>query len=177
MDSVIFGSKLSMSYFDIVLLVPLLWGLYKGFRKGLIIEIASLAALALGILGAVHFSHYTGSYLADYLDLSQKAMKLVAFGLTFILIVIATFAVARLVERLAKMVALGLVNRVLGALFGMMKFLLITGVLIHLTNQLDAKYHFLGPELAKESLLYDPMSKIIPTIYPLLDEAGVPDII
>jgi len=38
-----------MNYFDIMIAIPLIWGIYKGFKKGFIIEIASFIALGLGI--------------------------------------------------------------------------------------------------------------------------------
>ncbi len=52
-----------MNWLDIVLAIPLLWFTYKGFRNGLIIELASLAALILGIFIALHFSFYAEDYL------------------------------------------------------------------------------------------------------------------
>ena len=54
-----------MNWLDIVLAIPLLWFMYKGFRNGLIIELASLAALILGIYVALHFSFYVKDYLVD----------------------------------------------------------------------------------------------------------------
>jgi membrane protein required for colicin V production len=45
-----------MNYLDIILAIPLLWGLYKGVSKGIIKELASLVALIVGIYGAVHFA-------------------------------------------------------------------------------------------------------------------------
>ncbi len=42
-----------MNILDIIFLVPLLFALYRGFKKGLIHMIASLLALILGIVGAM----------------------------------------------------------------------------------------------------------------------------
>ena len=42
-----------MNYLDIVLGVVLLIGLFRGLMNGLIVEIASIAALLLGIYGAM----------------------------------------------------------------------------------------------------------------------------
>ncbi len=42
-----------MNWLDIGIAVPLVWGAYVGFKKGLVIELASLAALILGIYAAI----------------------------------------------------------------------------------------------------------------------------
>jgi len=59
---------------DIILAVPLLYGLYKGFTRGLIVEIASLVGLVLGIYGGVHFSQKTAAVLGDHVNLTGNAM-------------------------------------------------------------------------------------------------------
>ena len=42
-----------MKLLDIFLLILLVWGGYNGFRKGLILEIFSIGALVLAVLGSV----------------------------------------------------------------------------------------------------------------------------
>ncbi len=52
-----------MNYIDLIIAIPLVWGVFVGFKNGLIIEVASLAALLLGIFGAIHFSDLTANFL------------------------------------------------------------------------------------------------------------------
>lgn len=44
-----------MNWIDFVIIALLVFGLIQGFIDGLIIEVAELAALVLGIWGAIHF--------------------------------------------------------------------------------------------------------------------------
>jgi len=106
-----------MNYFDIIIIIPLLWGAFKGFKKGLIIEIASLIALFLGIWGGVKFSSVSGKYLSEMFDISEKIMPLISFAITFIVIVIAVYALAKLLQKFIKMIALGTMNKIAGACF------------------------------------------------------------
>ena len=41
---------------DIIFLILFGWAAYNGFKKGFILQVASLAALFLGIYGAIKFS-------------------------------------------------------------------------------------------------------------------------
>ena len=111
-----------MSPLDIVIAVPLLWGLYKGFVKGAIIELASILALLGGVYVAVRFCDYLSNKLKGSVNLSDDYIPLVAFAILFILTVAAVYLVAKLAERFAKSVALGAVNKILKAALGAFKF-------------------------------------------------------
>jgi len=52
-----------MSNIDIILIVPVVWGLYQGFKKGLVIQVTSFIALGLGIYGAINFSSLAVTYI------------------------------------------------------------------------------------------------------------------
>ena len=45
-----------MNYLDIIIAVPLLYGLIKGFSNGLVKEVTSLLALFIGVYVAINFS-------------------------------------------------------------------------------------------------------------------------
>ena len=47
---------MSANIFDVVVIGLLVWGAFRGFNKGIIASAASLAALLLGVWGAIKFS-------------------------------------------------------------------------------------------------------------------------
>lgn len=155
-----------MNYFDIIIIIPLIWGGYKGFKKGFIIEIASFIALGLGIWGGMRFSSISAKYLSDAFEISEKVMPLISFAVTFIAIVIVVFMLAKMLQKLITMVALGLINRAAGALFGMLKFGLIMSVLINFTNIVNNQISFIDPEMKTSSILYEPMGTVAQIIIP-----------
>ncbi len=77
-----------MSYIDIIILLFLLYGAYRGFSRGLIVEVATLAGLVLGVYMAVRYSSYTENFLRDFLNFSSRYISYVALAVTFILVVI-----------------------------------------------------------------------------------------
>ena len=156
-----------MNYFDIIIIIPLIWGGYKGFKKGFIIEIASFIALGLGIWGGMRFSSISAKYLSSAFEISENVMPLISFAVTFIAIVIVVFTFAKMLQKIITMVALGFINRATGALFGMLKFGLIMSVLINFTNILNDQISFIEPEMKNTSILYVPMGTIAPLIIPV----------
>jgi membrane protein required for colicin V production len=161
-----------MNYLDIIILIPLLWGGYRGFTKGLIIEIASLAALLLGIWGGIRFSSFVSGFLAGQFGMTTQYLPVIAFAVTFIGIVILVHLVARLTDKIVKAAALGIVNRILGAAFGAAKFFLIIGVVITLLNKADKENKILSDEMKQKSLLYQPACNLVMKIYPAFEEVS-----
>ncbi len=166
-----------MNYFDFIIIIPLLWAAYKGFKKGLIIEIASLVALLLGIWGAIRFSGYTSVLLKDFFS-NASYLPLVAFGITFLIIVVGVHFVAKLIDRFVKAVALNLVNRLAGAAFGVIKVAFIVSIVLLLINRIDKKSDFISADFINNSLLYKPVAGLAPMIFPSLKtiDISVPEV-
>ena len=142
-----------MSYIDIAILIPLLYAAYKGFRKGLIIEIATLVALIVGIYGAIHFSIYTEGILGDNTEIDESYLPLVAMVLTFLGIVIGIHFLAKLLEKVVKLVALGLVNRIFGMVFSLVKMSLIISFILVFINSMNDKLGLFSKEAQQSSYL------------------------
>lgn len=159
-----------MNYLDIIISIPLLWGAINGFRKGLIIEVASLIALIAGVYGAIEFSYFISGYLSDYVDWSPRIMHMASFCLTFLGIVFAVHLIARAIQRIAKLAALGTINRVLGIVFGTLKYLVIVAIIIYLTNSVNSRYKFIEQETIDKSLFYKPLVSVVPGIYPTVEK-------
>lgn len=154
-----------MNYLDIIIIVPLLWGAYKGFKNGLIVEVASLAALALGVWGSVRFSAVTEGWLDSNTQVDEHYLPVLAFAITFIIIVIGIHFLARLINKLVDAVALGIINRIAGIAFGMAKFLIIVSFLLVVLNRLNANFNFLDEALLQDSKLFYPLVEFAEAMY------------
>jgi membrane protein required for colicin V production len=143
-----------MNYLDIIIVLPVCWGVIKGLKNGLVLEAASLAALALGIAGAIRFSNITAGWINAPGQINESYVPIIAFAVTFIAIVIVTHLFAKILDKLVKSIALGLVNRAAGAAFGALKFGCIVSVFALVIDKLDSRLHFLSPSLVNDSMLY-----------------------
>ncbi len=155
--------------FDLVVIVLLAWSAYRGFSKGIISSAATLIALLFGIWGAIKFSSITASYLVGFINVDEKVMGIIAFAVTFVGIVIGVHFLAKAVEGLAKAVALGIVNKVFGAAFGVLKFAFIISVILFFINAINSNTGFLSNDFKEKSLFYEPISKFAPSVFKHLD--------
>ena len=158
-----------MSIIDLIFIILLLWSAYKGFSKGFILQLSTLAALLLGIFGAIHFSDFTANLLTDNFNVSNQYLHIISFAITFIAIVIIVHLLARLIEKLIQAIALGFVNRLLGIVFGVAKVAFIISIILVLVNKANEKYNFLPEDKVEQSMLYEPLSEFAPMIFPYLN--------
>lgn len=157
-----------MSIIDIVLGALLLFGLIRGAMKGLFVEVASLVALVLGVYGAIHFSGFAAGFLESKVDWNEKTINIVAFAITFVIIVLAISLAGKALTKLADFAALGILNKLLGGVFGALKIGLILSVLLIVFNKLNNTLPFMEKEDLEESLLYEPVKSLAPLVFPNL---------
>jgi len=161
-----------MNWLDAIIVVILILALVMGFINGLVKEVASLAALILGIWGAIKFSTFTAAKLYDYFDMTGHYVGIIAFLVTFGIIVVIIHFIGILADKLVTATALGFVNRILGIVFGLLKSVMIMSVFFVILNALDARHSFLPRKTIEESRFYNPISDIAPAIFPIIGEGG-----
>lgn len=157
-----------MSVIDIVLAAILLFGIIRGLFKGLFVEVASLLALVLGVYGAIHFSNFAAEFLEPRVDWDEKTMNIVAFAITFVVIVLAITLAGKALTKLANFAALGILNKLLGAVFGALKMGLILSVLLLVFDKFNKTLPFMDDDEIEESVLYEPVKSLAPMIFPSL---------
>ncbi|TBN02426.1 CvpA family protein [Hyunsoonleella flava] len=155
-----------MAIIDIILGALLLFGIIRGLMKGLFVEVASLAALVAGVYGAIHFSNFAAEFLMEKVSWDEKYINIVAFAITFVIIVLAIALAGKALTKLANFAALGAINKVLGAIFGGLKIGLILSVVLIVFDGLNKTIPFAAPEDLEDSVLYGPVKSLAPTIFP-----------
>ena len=161
-----------MNWIDAIIVVILILSLVMGFINGLVKEVASLAALILGIWGAIRFSAFTAGKLYDYFDMPGRYVGIIAFLITFGIIVVIIHFIGILADKVVNAAALGFVNRILGIVFGLLKSILIMSVFFVILNAVDARRSFLPKETIEQSRFYNTISDIAPAIFPIIGEGG-----
>lgn len=168
-----------MGVLDIIFIIPIVWLAYKGFSKGLIIELATLAALILGIYASLHFSYLTADFLRENFEMNQKYLGILSFIITFIIVVIAINLLGKLLERIIDLVALNFLDKGFGGFFGILKAVIFISFIIYFVNKFDKNRYIFSSSLTSESVLYTYIEDVAPTIVKFYngidEESGVLD--
>ena len=149
-----------MGILDIIIGLLLLYGLYKGIRNGLFVELASLIALVAGLYGAIHFSYIVGEYLSKNMEWNERYVNTASFLITFILIVLVVNMAGKLLTKIADFAMLGLLNKIAGGIFGALKVAVILGALLIFFDRTNNQLGFIRQESIEESKLYMPVKEI-----------------
>jgi membrane protein required for colicin V production len=163
--------------FDIIFLIIFIWAAFKGFSKGLIYQLASLTALVLGIFGAVKLSELLTQVLISKFNMSGEYLPLISFALIFIVIIILVHLLGKILEKIVDAIALGFVNRLTGAVFNSIKAAFIISILLVFLNTINAQSRFLPQDQINNSIMYKPLSKLAPAIFPYLKFVDTKEII
>lgn len=158
-----------MNFIDIIILLLLAWSLFRGFKNGLFIEVASVAALILGIWGSIRFSGFTAHRLIELFDMQSEYLGLISFILTFVIIVVLVHFLAKVMDKLMKAVALGFLVRILGMAFAVIKVVLILSVFFVILETVDQQKKVLPRESVESSRLYRPVADFAPMLFPIIE--------
>ena len=155
-----------MNIFDIIITALLLFGFVRGLVKGLFVEVASLVALIGGVYGAIHFSYLISNFLKEYVTWNTEYISLAAFAITFIVIIVVISLLGKALTKIANFASLGIINKILGGVFGVLKIGLILSVVFIFFGKMNDTIPFIEKQTLEESILYSPVKKIAPTIFP-----------
>ncbi|MBC7439460.1 MAG: CvpA family protein [Flavobacterium sp.] len=159
-----------MSFLDIILGAFLIYGFFRGLLNGFFVELASLIALFIGIFVAIKFSYLMKNLLENHVHWSAKHIQITAFILTFILVVIGILLSAKFFTTIANFANLGLINKLLGGVFGFIRMILILSILLNLFQKVNVNHTFAKRTTLEKSLIFYPILKIATLVYPTLED-------
>jgi membrane protein required for colicin V production len=159
-----------MNFLDIILAILLLTGLVRGFMKGFIFEIAVAGALFLGTYAAFKLSYLLQPWVLKLGDMNPMTVNIVCSLLMFTLICVGLFFLAKLFTGLANMAALGIFNKILGGIFGFLKYAFIISICLYFFNLIDRNNKIISADTRAESRLYYPVLRLSPALLPVMKE-------
>jgi len=159
-----------MNVLDIILGSLILLGLIRGLMRGLFVELASITALIVGIYGAIHFSDYAAAFLENRVSWEEKYINITAFAITFVILVLAIALAGKALTKIADFAALGILNKLLGAIFGALKAGFILSVILIILTKTNKTIPFLDDDTLETSVLYAPVKSLVPMVFPSIED-------
>ena len=95
-------------------------------------------------------------------------MNITAFAITFIIIVLVISLAGKALTKLADFAALGMLNKLLGGVFGALKIGLILSIALMIFSKMNRTIPFLEADDMENSLLYKPVQSLATMIFPYI---------
>lgn len=148
-----------MNILDIIISLPIAYGLIRGLFRGLVKELTTLVSLFVAIICAKLYAPTVALYLQTLVTWSQQICEAVAYSAIFIVVAMALNIIGRLLSKMLSAISLGGINKLLGAVFGAGKWILIMMVIITIVNIFDERFHFIKDDVKQSSVIYPTMQK------------------
>ena len=159
-----------MCTLDIILSICLVGAAIQGIVKGFTAQIVALVSIIAGTWVAFKFSGLLCSLAGPWLHISGQILHVIMFILIAAAVIFALHLLGKIIRASIKLVMLGWLDRLLGAVFALLKATLIIGILIMLFNTLNTSFHIVDGQVLDRSVLYTPIKRIAYGVFPYFKE-------
>ena len=114
-----------MNFIDLIIIAIISFGIIRGYSKGLIVELSSFFGIFISFFIAGNIDNLLSQQILKYVNLNIDIVNIISFIIIFGLSYSLIIFFAKGFTKLAKIIYLGLLNSLLGSVFGGLKLLLI----------------------------------------------------
>jgi membrane protein required for colicin V production len=160
---------MSLSTLDIFILVPLLYGAYKGYKKGVIMEGISILSLILGLLVGFKLLNTSIQYLKPYIapQLGTRALPYLGFLAVFLPTFYLTHKIGYLFRNSLRKTFIGTFDSLGGGLLGVLTWGFGLSMILWTGTQIGIK---VPQDQIKTSKLYTYIEPVAPKIISKLSD-------
>lgn len=151
--------------FDILLSIPLVWGMIRGIMRGFVFELSILIALIFGGLGSFMLAGKASEYLSKTFEINSVWLPALSHVLMFSLIFFLIILLGKALTSFISMTGFGIFNRSLGAVFGLVKWMLIVSMFVFLINKFISPEALISKNTRENSYLFYPLVKVSDWVY------------
>jgi len=148
-----------LSKFDIILALPLAYGIFQGFRKGLLQEVVSVIALLLGFVLGLKLLTAAIPVVQDFIGTAHGLLPFISFLLVFILILLGVRLLGIILKKILDVTPFGSFDNVLGGALGGLKWCLAISLVLYVAGLAGIG---ISPATAQTSVIYPFVLKSTP---------------
>lgn len=148
-----------MSTADIVIIVFVLLGAYRGYKDGFLMGVVTLLALILGILAAFKLTGEGMEFLQEHFNADKEFLPYLSFFLIFIAVVVLVTLLGKFIRHSIDKTFLGRIDEAAGSLLGALKTLFMLSVVLWIVDSLKFD---LPEEWTRGSYIYPFTAKLAP---------------
>jgi membrane protein required for colicin V production len=143
---------------DIILAIPLLVGVFFGFKRGLVMELSRIVSLIVGVYVAARFSYLLTDFIYNSTEIDTEFLPIISFCLIMIGMMILIHLLAKLIDKTLKTVALG---------WALMAF--IVSLILMLGHRSQILQEMEKGDSFQKSILYEPLVGFSQLVLPVLE--------
>ncbi|WP_461100179.1 CvpA family protein [Spirosoma luteolum] len=145
------------------MLIPLAWGVFNGYRKGLLVEVVAIIAFVVAMIVGFKFLSFGIELLSPYIsrELARRLLPWLGFSVIFFPTVYMVNQIGFALRRSMKYSVLGTFDSVAGATVGLFTWVFGISVILWLLSYMGVK---MPPRQIEGALLYPYVRPIAPAV-------------
>lgn len=157
-----------MTWFDIFIYIVIIYCVFKGYKTGLVKQLATLTGLVAGAILSGQISSLLLPLLQSKLQSSDYILAPLSYILAFILIMLAFYLLGTLIQGIVEAAKMGTLNRLAGIALCLTKWILAVSIIVNLIAQIDSGHHIISHDTISRSRTYEYVQPFAPQIVPFL---------
>jgi membrane protein required for colicin V production len=150
-----------MKMLDLIILLPLIYGAYKGYKRGFIMSLFMLLAVIVGLYAAFHFTDVIVSYGQEHFEWTSKYISPITFLSLFLVVGAGVYFGGKVLESVIKLAKLSVLNSLAGALLGLLQWSYFVGSLLLMLISFDQKGTIISKETKQHSLILPVITTVL----------------
>lgn len=151
-----------MNILDVIILVPLIWGAYIGYQKGLLIEMISVVVVIIAIILSFKLLTKGVSIISGYIKSVPSALPIISFIVLFVVILLILSLLGKALKGLLHKTIFKEFDKVLGAALGLFKFAFILSNVLWIIEKSESVF---GKNIVTQSVLFPFVKPIAQHVY------------
>ena len=150
-----------MKMLDLIILLPLIYGAYKGYKRGFIMSLFMLLAVIVGLYVAFHFTDVIVDYGMKHFEWTSKYISPITFLSLFLVVGAGIYFGGKVLESVIKLAKLSVFNSLAGALLGLLQWTYFVGSLLLMLISFDQKEKIISKETKQHSIILPVMTSVL----------------
>lgn len=153
-----------MIVFDLIVLATLLLSMFKGYKNGILKEIAGILGFYIGVFVAIKI----GPSINDQFGITSPGSKMATLVVLFVAVLIGVNIAVKLGSKFLDLSKIGPLNNTFGASFAGLRTFLMLGFFFSLFLKVNEKVAILTPEQVNASNVIQPIQSTTMEMVPVV---------
>ncbi len=162
-----------MATIDIILILPLLWGLYNGYQRGILIEVITVIAFVISVVAGFRLLGWAIEFISPQFQsqMMQRLLPYLGFSVIFFPIIFLIVRLGWMLRRTIRYTVFGSFDSLAGAAVGLFTWAFGASVFLWMIVAIGVKI----PENATKNAILMPLIKpLAPKIIGKATEEWIP---
>lgn len=150
-----------MKTLDLLILLPLIWGAYHGYRKGLLLEIVAILAFVLAVVLGFKLLGFGLDFLQPYVSSTNRLLPYFSFAIIFFPIIFLVNKLGSLLRRSLQFTLIGSFDSMAGAMLGILTWAFGISVFLWLVTSVGV---LIPDDAIADTFIYPVIKPIAPQV-------------